>query len=274
MSAAPAGTPTSDGWALFPEGPRPAPPGIPLARLVAVELRKSVDTRTGLWLLVGVAIAAVLVTGTVLLWATPEEFTQATFTSAINIPTAVILPIIAVLSVTAEWTQRTALTTFVLVPHRGRVMVAKAVAATLTGVAATIVAFAVGAVGNLLGTRLTDHPTIWNQGVGDLAAYTLANVVVMLVGLTVGVLIRNSAGAIATYFVYAFVLPSLLMLLAMKQPWFAQAQPWVDPDHAQKALLNGALHGAEWTHLAATSVLWLLIPALIGSRYLLHAEVK
>ena len=97
----------------FDEAPRPAPPGIPMARLVAVELRKYVDTRAGFWLLVGVAIAAVMVTGTVLLWATPEEFTQATFTSAINIPTAVILPIIAVLSVTAEWTHRTGLTTFV-----------------------------------------------------------------------------------------------------------------------------------------------------------------
>jgi hypothetical protein len=245
-----------------------------MARLVAVELRKYVDTRAGFWLLVGVAIAAVMVTGTVLLWATPEEFTQATFTSAINIPTAVILPIIAVLSVTAEWTHRTGLTTFVLVPQRARVLVAKAIAATVTGVAATIVALTVGAVGNVLGTRLTHHPTVWNQKAADVAAYTVVNVVVMLVGLTIGALVRNSAGGVITYFVYAFVLPGLLMLLATHQHWFAQVQPWLDPDHAQKVLLAAPDEGAHWAHFAVTGAVWLLLPTLIGVRNVLRSEVK
>ena len=39
---------------------------------------------------------------------------------------AVILPVIAVLSVTSEWSQRTGLTTFTFVPGRGRVIAAKA----------------------------------------------------------------------------------------------------------------------------------------------------
>ena len=38
---------------------------------------------------------------------------------AIEVPLTVFLPIIAVLSVTAEWSQRTGLTTFTLVPHAG-----------------------------------------------------------------------------------------------------------------------------------------------------------
>ena len=41
----------------------------------------------------------------------------------------VILPIIAILSVTGEWSQRSGLTTFTLVPHRGRVIPAKVVVA-------------------------------------------------------------------------------------------------------------------------------------------------
>ena len=255
-----------------PTAPRPTPRVIPLARIVRVELRKSVDTRAGFWLLAGVAIAAILTTGSVLVLATPEEFTQATFTSAISIPTAVILPIIALMSVTAEWTQRTGLTTFALVPDRSRVMVAKAIAAMLTGVAATIVAFTVGALGNVIGTALTGHPTVWNQGVADLGLYTLTNVLVMLVGLTVGVLIRSSPGALVAYFVYAFVVPPLLMLLALHQEWFANVRPWVDPTHAQKALLTGVPGGEAWAHLALTTAIWLLLPALIGMRNLLRSE--
>ena len=40
----------------------------------------------------------------------------------------IILPMIAILSVTSEWSQRSGLTTFTLVPHRGRVILAKAIA--------------------------------------------------------------------------------------------------------------------------------------------------
>src|SRR3712207_8360666 len=50
---------------------------------------------------------------------------------AIGVPMTVILPIIAVLSVTSEWSQRSGLATFTLVPHRGRVLLAKAMAVVL-----------------------------------------------------------------------------------------------------------------------------------------------
>jgi ABC-2 type transport system permease protein len=251
-----------------------APPTIPLKRIVAVELRKSVDTRAGLWLMVGVGVVSLLTTGAVMLWADAEDFTQATFTSAISIPMSVLLPIIAVLSVTAEWSQRSGLTTFTLVPHRGRIVAAKAMAAAVIGVAATVVAFTAGALGNVLGTTLGDHPTVWDQGVTDFGLYSLSNVLTMMVGFTLGVLIRNSPGAIVAYFIWAFVAPPLLMALAYNQEWFADAQPWVDPNHAQGPLLQGALSGEQWTQLAVTTVTWLLLPLAVGIRTLLRSEVK
>ena len=251
-----------------------AVPGIPLARITAVELRKSVDTRAGFWLLMAVAIASLLTTAAVLAWAAPQELTQATFTTAISVPTSVILPVIAVLSVTSEWSQRTGLTTFTLVPHRGRVMLAKTLAATVIAVASTVVAFAAGAVGNVLGTGFNDYPTVWNQSAADVGLFTLGNVLIMLLGLVIGTLVRNSPGAIVTYFVYAFVSPPLLMLLAMHQQWFADAQPWVDANHAQEVLLTGALTGQQWTQLGVTTVVWLLLPGMVGTRNLLRSEVK
>ena len=46
--------------------------GIPLSRLIAVELRKMFDTRSGFWLMASIVITAVLATGAVILFA-PDE---------------------------------------------------------------------------------------------------------------------------------------------------------------------------------------------------------
>ena len=47
----------------------------------------------------------------------------------------------------------------------------------------------------------------------------LANVLGLLVGFMLGVLIRNSAGAIVAYFVYSLVLPSIFGILAEAHGW-------------------------------------------------------
>ena len=110
---------------VAPRSTRTAARGpIPLSRIVSVELRKSFDTRSGFWLLASIAIASLLATAGVVIWAARDQLTYSTFTLAIGFPMAVILPVIAILSVTAEWTQRSGLTTFTLVPHRGRVVFA------------------------------------------------------------------------------------------------------------------------------------------------------
>ena len=44
-----------------------------------------------------------------------------------------LLPILGIMAATAEWTQRTGLVTFTLEPRRGRVVLAKALAALVLG---------------------------------------------------------------------------------------------------------------------------------------------
>ena len=75
------------------------------------------------------------------------------FGAAIGIPMALLLPVMAILSVTSEWSQRSGLTTFTLVPHRGRVIWAKMVVSIVArrrldrrG------ALAIGALGNIVGS--------------------------------------------------------------------------------------------------------------------------
>jgi hypothetical protein len=110
--------------------------------------------------------------------------------------------------------------------------------------------------------------------VTDLGTIALAHVLSLMVGFMLGLLIRASAGAIVAYFLYAFVVPSLSMLLAASQRWYHDLQPWVDFDHHQKALLDGAMSTQAWTQLALTAVLWLVIPLVIGLARVQTSEVK
>jgi hypothetical protein len=247
---------------------------VPTARLVAVELRKMFDTRSGFWLMASIVIAALLATGAVILFAPDGELTYGTFSAAIGFPMAVILPMVAVLSVTSEWSQRSGLTTFTLVPHRGRVITAKAMAAVLVGVVSIPLAFAIGAVGNLVGTAIAGTGTVWDMTLAHGALIVLGNVLGMLVGFMLGVLIRSSAGAIVGYFVFAFVLPTLSEVLAASQEWFRDLQPWVDFNYAQGALFNGDMGGEQWANLASAGSLWLLLPLTVGLVLVTRSEVK
>jgi ABC-2 type transport system permease protein len=247
---------------------------LPLTRLVSVELRKNFDTRSGRWLLVSLGGAAVLTTGAIIAWAPAEQLTYSQFTLAIGVPMTVILPIIAVLSVTSEWSQRSGLATFTLVPHRGRVLLAKAIGAVLVTVPATAAAFGVGALGNLAGAALADVPVVWDQSAADVGYFALGQTLLLLVGFVLGALIRNSSGAIVAYMLYGFVAPGLLAFLAFSQAWFSDARPWLDAKYSQDALLRGELAGDGWSHLAVTSVVWLVVPMVVAVVSVLRSEVK
>jgi len=176
--------------------------------------------------------------------------------------------------VTSEWSQRSGLTTFTLLPHRGRVIGAKAVATVIVGVTSMVVAMAIGALGNIVGTAITGTPRVWDDSVQHLALIVLANVLGMLIGFTLGVVIRNSAGAIVGYFVFTLVLPTLSGLLAANAAWWHDAQAWVDFNFAQSALFNGEMAAKDWAHIATASGIWLVIPLAVGLTLLMRSEVK
>jgi ABC-2 type transport system permease protein len=249
---------------------------IPLTRITAVELRKMFDTRSGFWLIASIAITSCLATIGVILWAPEGELTYSTFATAIRFPVVIILPLIAILAVTSEWSQRTGLTTFTLVPHRGRVITAKAISAVAIAIAAMVLAFAVGAVGNLLGAAITGTDLIWDVTLTQCGYYVLGMVLSLLIGFMLGVLIRASTGAIVAYFILTFLLPTIFGLLAESQQWFHTLQPWVDIQFAQAGLFvfEHTLTGTEWAHIAVTGITWLLIPLLIGLTMVMRSEVK
>lgn len=263
---------------------RPAPPlsttpgsghaPVPLSRIVRVELVKMFDTRSGFWLMASIGIVSTLVTVAVILFAPSEELTYETFSTAIGLPIAFILPIIGLLSITSEWSQRTGLTTFTLLPHRGRVIKAKLIGTVGIGIISMFVALAIGAVGNVVGTSIAGVGTTWDITPHDFSLIVLANVLGMLIGSMLGLLIRNSAGAIVGYFVYTVLLPTVFGTLAEYQGWFRDLWPWVDFTYAQSFLFEGTTTGQDWAHLAVTATCWLLIPLLAGLFLVRNAEIK
>jgi len=250
------------------------PSPIPMTRIVSVELRKMFDTRSGFWLMASIGIAALLATGATLLFAPDDQLTQEAFSAAIGFPMAVILPMVAILSVTSEWSQRSGLTTFTLVPHRGRVIGAKVLATLVIAVGSMVVALVVGAVGNVVGSAITGVDTVWDLTLQNFVLIVLGNALGMLAGFMLGVVLRNSPAAIVGYFLISFVLPTLFMVLANAQAWFKDVWPWIDFNYAQGPLFNGDPTAAEWAHLGVTGLFWLVIPMAVGLRMVLRSEVK
>jgi ABC-type transport system involved in multi-copper enzyme maturation permease subunit len=247
---------------------------VPTRRVARIELRKMFDTRSGFWLLASIVIVALLTMMATILFAPASDLTYYTFAKALGFPMTVILPIIAILAITGEWSQRTGLTTFTLVPRRQRVILAKIIASVTVGVVAMLFAFVTGAVGNLLGTAITGADLVWDVSFAHGVNIVIGSLLALLTGTMLGILFRSSPVALVAYFVYTLLLPTVFGILAANQEWFGDIQPWVDLNNAQAALFEGTLTGSQWANLAVTAATWILLPALLGLRLIAKSEVK
>jgi ABC-type transport system involved in multi-copper enzyme maturation permease subunit len=257
-----------------PSGRRTQFAQIPLSRVVRVELRKMFDTRSGFWLIASIAITGLIATIATVAFAPDKDLTYYNFAKAIGYPIAVILPMVALLSITSEWSQRSGLTTFTYVPSRRRVVVAKTWSAVIVAVASMLFAFAVGAVGNVVGSTIAGTSTVWDLSVGHGITIVLGNLISLSIGTMLGMVLRSSAGGLVMYFVLVLLVPNLTSLLATSQDWFRHLQPWVDLPFAQTYMFEGMHTGAEWAHIASTVALWIVVPGFFGLRRVMRSEVK
>ena len=245
---------------------------IPFVRLVRVELRKMFDTRAGIWLLISIAAltAIVLVIQLAVLVSQDLGADFADFVAGMNTPMGILLPVLGIMAVTSEWSQRTAMVTFTLEPYRGRMVAAKFGATVLIAVVAIVVGMALSVIANLLFGALSDHPLAWDVGAADVFYFFLLHVIGMLTGFAFGTLFLNTPAAIVVYFVYSFVLPGLFELGAALIDWFADAAP-LDRlrRRRRRRSIEGSVTGQEWAYLAVSGLIWLVHPA--GRRHLAGA---
>jgi ABC-2 type transport system permease protein len=239
-----------------------------MGRLTSVELRKATDTRAGMWLQITVALLTV---AAVVLTVALGNDSDRSFPGMLGIaiqPSTLLLPVIAILLVTSEWSQRTALITFALVPQRGRVITAKVLSAVLIGIVAT----ALCVVLSLLGTAVagSDDPDRWNVSavlVGQNLVYLLIS---MLVGIAFAAVARSSAPAIVAFFVLPIGFSLIGEIHALHGTW-----DWLDMTRTNDPLTGTtALSSTEWAQVGVSLLLWLVLPFAIGMWRLLRGEVR
>lgn len=249
-------------------GGRAAAAGIPFSRLVQAELRKLTDTRASRLLLVAMAAATPVIIAVMLIVASPRDLNYTRLVDFTQTPQKFILPALAILVVTSEWSQRTGLVTFTLVPSRGRVLRAKATATLGLGLALIAIAFAVAAAGNLLsGLRHGDGS--WDFGAPGFGDMILVQLLTLLEGLAFGMLLRVSAVAIAAYYVVPTVWSALFSVPGLKG-----IAPWFDLNQAQGPLYTHDITGTGWLQLLSAAAIWIGVPLTAGVVRALRGEVK
>jgi ABC-2 type transport system permease protein len=232
-------------------------------RLTGVELRKMVDTRAGFWLQL---IVAGLTLGAVTLFCifgeTDELIFRDMFALAI-FPASILLPIVGILLVTSEWTQRTALITFTLVPKRMRVMSAKLAAGVVLGLIAVVVALAVAVIGILAVSG------DWTMGIAVFGQIVLLAITSLLSGVAWGAAFLSSAPAIVLY----FVLPAAWAALG-SIPFLNDAASWLDTTRTSDPMTERTISAHEWLQFGTSQLVWLVIPLAIGLYRIVRGEIR
>lgn len=258
-----------------PSGPRTAPDpsidAVPFSRLLRVELRKVANTRAGRWLVATIGILTAAVITIFLVAGDADELTYKMFLLVTATPQGFLLPVLAILAVTAEWSQRTGLVTFTLEPSRMRVAAAKLVAVTIYGLLAIALALGLAALANLLGMSLRDGAGDWNISWEFLGDATFLQISGLVQGFAFALMLMNTAAAIVLY----FVLPIVWSILFSLVDWLNDIAPWVDLSTATQPITEGqTLNSEDWGHVAVASIIWVLLPLAIGLIRLKRSEVK
>jgi ABC-type transport system involved in multi-copper enzyme maturation permease subunit len=260
-------------------------PRTPFLRLVQVEWRKMIDTRSGFWLLAITAGLLALVMALIVLVVGLNDFQVDArgISQGMTIPVSLLLPVFAILIVTSEWSQRTALTSFTLEPHRSRVVLAKLVAVATLAVGTIAVAFVLGALTNVLCAAVTGNPLEWNLDGSELFWAVVQQMLYFAMGFALGMLLLNTPGAIAIYYVIALLLPLMVWgTLYAIFDWAKDLLPWVDLGFAIAPLSTGAdplgrpvdVEALTYVQTGFTALVWVGVPVALGMWRILRAEVK
>jgi hypothetical protein len=245
--------------------------GIPFARAVRLEARKIVDTRSGRWLLIAIALVTAAALGIVLRFAgAGDDLSFSGFVALTSIPQLLLYPVLGVLATTAEFSQRTGLVTFTVEPRRYRVVAAKLVAAGGWGLAGLAVAVGLAALAHTAAIVFRDVPAHWHLDVGVLGGFAVAQLLSVAQGVAFGLLLTSPAAAIVAF----FVLPTAWSALAGFVPVVGRSARWLDAGRTTEALLGGAMRPADWAHLATSSGLWVALPLVVGAVILHRRELK
>lgn len=202
----------------------------PIRRLVAGELRKLLTTRLWLWLLLAAAALTALYAGLNIAFTDdPDNFAphlstvegqRLHYATAASAATTMVA-VLAAIGLTSEFRHRTAATTFLATPHRGRVVVAKLLTYALVGIGYAVVCLAVTVAigGPWLAAKDIPLSLTGDQIPATLAGVVGAGVAFGLLGVAVGVLVREQVAAVVGLLVYQFLAEPIVTSVPALHDW-------------------------------------------------------
>ncbi|MCF2528009.1 ABC transporter permease [Yinghuangia soli] len=247
-------------------------PAAPSGRvLTLVELRKMTDTRSGRWLM-AVIVAAMFGMVCLVVFAgekgdrtTPELFL------ASQTGMSLLLPVVAILSVTAEWSQRSGLTTFALVPRRSRVIQAKLQAGLILSAVFVALSAVVAWGGHALALATGNADGGWGIPPALAGTRLLDCAVSIVTGIGFGMLLTSPILAILAL----YAVPLVLGILGSTVAALDGTMEWLNPGQALSPLSEDAgISATEWVRIALNCGMFAVLPFTGGLLALRHREFK
>lgn len=241
-----------------------APGPIPFSRLVQVEWAKATDTRAARCLLALVALSTAGLMLVAIIVPTTFDQTYASYLRVASIAQVIFLPVIAILMLTSEWSQRSIMTTFTQEQRRIRVINAKVAVSMMLAVGAAVFGGVVTATGLALAAA-SGRALEADLSIGAIAGYLLYMLLNVLAGAAFGALVQNSATAIAAY----FTLNPAVALLGTTSTLVAD---WIDTETAWKWMLENDW-GGHVPQISFSIVFWVVVPLAAGFVRTLRRDV-
>jgi ABC-2 type transport system permease protein len=237
-----------------------------LLRLVGVELRKMVDTRAGFWLQLGTfGLMVTLVVVNIIFGKGEDQMYQDMLWSALW-PASLLLPVVGILLVSSEWSQRTSLITFTLVPRRTRVLAAKLGAGVVLAMVALVLSLAMAVPATLIADPGVDGT--WSLPPAMLGQAALYVSTGMIMGLAFGSVLLSTPPAIVLYYG-----APLSWTLLGSIPGIEGVARWLDGARSLSPMTEDTLSATEWARAGTTIAVWVLLPLLVGGWRIARNEV-
>lgn len=246
---------------------RPTLAPIPFGRLLSVESRKLVDTRGGkILVLVMVALSLAAIVGRAVK-SGPQL--DAVFRAS-GVGFGLFLTVLGILTLTSEWSHRTALTTFTLEPRRPRVLAAKAVPLVAAATAASLASILIAVPVTAVVATVQGVPADWHVSPVATLGWILANIFVVAQGFALGVLLLNAPAAIVICMSTKLLWATIGQLGALGHT----LAEWLDLGNTTDPLTTGAMTGGDAARLTASVLFSIVVPLVIGAVRVIRKEVN
>jgi len=234
-------------------------------RLIRAEIRKLTSTRMP-WAFLIVLVAISATTGAAVVWGTDMDGSKAFVSTAADqrslmafaANAIMVAGLFGAIAAAREYGHNTVVPTFLAAPRRHRAVLAQLAAVFITGAVLGLVGASLTVIAVAVTLPATDYGFLVSAGgvTTVLAASAFAGAVGAVLGAGIGVLVRNTGGAVTGAVLVLIIAPPLIVQLA------SSATSWVPNTLAN--VLSGVGHDVSRPAAIAALAAWAAVPALVG----------